>query len=117
MNRLNKFTTSEVKDFDSWPNKFTYTYVLLSQKTNQYYTGSTRNLKRRLNEHSQGKSKSTKNLRPLKLIYYEACLNELDARNREKYLKSGWGKRWLKNRLKKFTTSEVKDFDSWPNKS
>lgn len=36
------------------------------------------------------------------LIYYEACLNEQDARYREKYLKSGLGKRYLKNRLKSF---------------
>lgn len=45
---------------------------------------------------------STKLRRPLKLIYYEACLNQQDATRREKYLKSGNGKIYLKNRLRIF---------------
>ena len=45
---------------------------------------------------------STKGRVPFELIYYEACVNEQDARIREKYLKSGRGKRYLKNRLKRF---------------
>jgi len=71
-------------------------------KDKRFYTGSTRNLRKRLEEHNTGKVFSTKNRRPFELIYYEACLNEQDARNREKYLKSGMGKRYLKNRLKHF---------------
>ena len=47
---------------------------------------------------------STCNRRPLLLIYYEACLNEHDARLREKYLKTAWGKRYIKNRLKNYLT-------------
>jgi hypothetical protein len=43
-----------------------------------------------------------KNRGPFLLIYYEACLNEQDAKGRERYLKSGMGKRYLKNRLKRF---------------
>jgi putative endonuclease len=65
-----------------------------------FYTGSTNNLKRRLSEHNDGRVGSTVKRRPLRLINYEACVKESDARAREKYLKSGMGKRYIKNRLK-----------------
>jgi putative endonuclease len=55
-----------------------------------------------MEEHNTGKVMSTKYRRPFELIYYEACVNEQDARAREKYLKSGMGKRYIKNRLKSF---------------
>ena len=79
-----------------------YVYTLLSEKDGYFYTGSTCDLKRRFEEHKNGRVNSTKNRRPLKLIYYEACLNEDDARQRERYLKSGMGKKYLRNRLKKY---------------
>ena len=79
-----------------------YVYVLLSERDGKFYTGSTGNLKERLEEHKRGYARSTKNRRPFKLIYYEACLNEEDAMQREKYLKSGMGKKYLKNRLKHY---------------
>jgi len=79
-----------------------YTYVLQSQKDGKWYTGSTNDLRKRFNQHNKGKVSSTKNRGPFVLIYYEACLNEQDACFREKYLKSGMGKRYLKNRLKRF---------------
>lgn len=79
-----------------------YTYVIQSKKDKRFYTGSTNDLRKRLHEHNSGKVISTKNRCPFMLIYYEACLNEQDARCREKYLKSGMGKRYLKNRLKRF---------------
>jgi putative endonuclease len=79
-----------------------YVYILQSKRDSQWYTGSTKDLKKRFHNHSSGKVPSTKNRLPLTLIYYEACLDEQDARNREKYLKSGMGKRYLKNRLKHF---------------
>jgi len=79
-----------------------YTYVLRSKKDSQFYTGSTNDLRRRLTEHNSAKVSSTKNRGPFELIYYEACMNEQDARAREKYLKTGMGKRYLKNRLKCF---------------
>ncbi len=78
-----------------------YTYVLQNAAT-RWYTGSTNDLRKRLNEHNTKKSRYTQWRGPYKLIYYEACLNEGDARSREKYLKSGMGKRYLKNRLKRF---------------
>ena len=77
-----------------------FTYVLLSEKDNKFYIGYSNDLTKRLTEHHDGKVSSTVNRRPLKLIYYEACLNEFDAIKREKYFKSGYGRRFLKNRLK-----------------
>jgi len=79
-----------------------YVYTLLSKKTNGWYIGSTRDLRKRILRHNSGKNKSTKHGLPWKLIYYEASLNKNDARAREKYLKSGMGRRYLKNRLKFF---------------
>ena len=79
-----------------------YVYLLISEKDGNFYTGSTNDLKRRFEEHNSGRVNSTENRRPLKLIYYEACLNKTDARNREKYLKSGMGKKYLKNRLRSY---------------
>ena len=69
------------------------------------YTGFTYNLRKRFKEHNDGKSTYTKHRGPYKLIYYEACLDENDARQREKYLKSGTGKRFIKSRLKRFLSS------------
>lgn len=79
-----------------------YTYVLQSLKDLKWYTGSTGDLRKRFKEHSDGKVESTKGRGPFRLIYYEACLHDQDARAREKYLKSGPGKKYLKNRLKRF---------------
>ena len=76
-----------------------YVYVLYSSKDEKFYTGMTNDLKKRFDEHTKGYVRSTKHRRPLTLIYYEGCLNEADAARREKYLKSGMGKRYLKQRL------------------
>jgi putative endonuclease len=67
-----------------------YTYVLLSEKDNAFYIGVTKDLKRRFQQHQNGKVPSTTKRRPLKIIYYEACLNEIDARKREEYFKTGY---------------------------
>jgi putative endonuclease len=79
-----------------------YTYVIQSKKDKKWYTGCTRNLQKRFKEHNDNKVLSTRGRGPFELIYYEACINEQDAFGREKYLKSGPGKRYLKNRLKRF---------------
>ena len=81
---------------------FYYVYILRSKKNRKWYTGFTSDLRKRLNEHNSGVSIYTKGRGPFELIYYEASLNEQDARAREKYLKSAMGKRYLKNRLKRF---------------
>ena len=82
-------------------------YVLQSEKDGQWYTGSTSDLAKRLKEHNDGKVPATKNRRPFAVIYYEACLNKKDAFAREKYLKTGMGKRYIKNRLKHFFSSTL----------
>ncbi len=83
---------------------FYYTYVLLSLKDHKFYTGYTHNLTGRFEEHQKGKVASTKDRRPLKLIYYEACRNQQDATHREKYLKTYYGKMFIHNRLKSYLT-------------
>jgi len=82
-----------------------YAYVLQSSKDKKLYTGSTSDLKKRFTRHKKGLVKATKDRRPLKLVYYEACLSRRDAMRREMYLKTAWGKRYLKNRLKDFFRS------------
>jgi putative endonuclease len=79
-----------------------YTYVLKSKKNGTLYTGSTNDLRKRLKFHNEGRSTYTKKFKPYEVIYYEACLDDNDARSREKYLKTGMGKRYLKNRLRGF---------------
>lgn len=81
-----------------------FVYVLQSEKDKLFYVGYTNDLKERVKLHNNGKVPSTKNRQPLKLIYYEYCLNQQDATHREKYLKTSWGKRYIKNRLKNYLT-------------
>ena len=81
-----------------------YTYILQSEKDNNFYVGFTADLKQRFEQHQRGLVPSTKDRRPLKLIYYEACLNQSAATKREKYLKSYHGKMFLKKRLKSYLT-------------
>ncbi len=85
-----------------------YTYVLESLKDRNFYTGYTDNLQKRFKEHNAGLVMSTKSRRPLRLIYYEAYLNRWDAKRREKYLKTGMGKRDLKNRLRGYLEKSKK---------
>lgn len=79
-----------------------YTYILQSTKDKHLYTGCTEDLRKRFKEHNDNLVISTKSRGPFKLIYYEASLNKDDAFARERYLKSGMGKRYLRNRLKRF---------------
>lgn len=81
-----------------------YIYVLKSEKDGMLYTGFTNDLKERLKMHNEGKVSSTKNRKPLILVYFEGCLNQQDATHREKYLKTSWGKRYLKERMKNYLT-------------
>ena len=76
-----------------------YSYVLLSEKDGKFYIGSTGDSRERLQEHTKGRVRSTAYRRPLRLIYYEGCLSEDDACRRERYLKTGRGRRYLKQRL------------------
>lgn len=82
---------------------FFYVYVLLSLKDGERYVGYTSNLRQRLNEHKAGKSFHTKARLPFKLIYFEGCLSQEDAKRRENYLKTTQGRRFLGLRLKEFS--------------
>jgi len=73
-------------------------YDIQSGVDNRIYVGMTKDLDNRLKEHNQGKTKSTKGLRPWNLIYNESAETRIEARKREKYLKSGCGKEFLKNK-------------------
>ncbi len=77
-----------------------YVYILLSLKDKKFYTGFTTDLRNRLSQHARGEVISTKNRLPVKLIHYEYFINEEDARSREVFLKSGFGRKQLKNSLK-----------------
>ena len=81
-----------------------YTYILRCMKDMKFYVGYTKDLKLRFKQHNKGLVKSTKDRGPLKLIYYEACLNQEDATRREKYLKFYYGRMFLKKRLKSYLT-------------
>ena len=67
---------------------FFYVYILKSLKDGKLYIGYTNNLKSRIKEHEKGLNFSTKYRLPFKLIYFEGCLNEQDAKRRESYLKT-----------------------------
>ena len=79
-----------------------YVYILQSLKTKKFYVGYTSDLQKRFKEHNSGKSLATKPFRPYKLIFYETFLNRIDAKNREEYLKSGWGWKSIKIMLKNY---------------
>ena len=81
-----------------------YTYVLQSSKDSQFYVGFTKDLKLRFEQHKKGLVEATTGRRPLKPIYYEACLDQKDAVRREKYLKTYLGKLFLRKRLKSYLT-------------
>ena len=83
---------------------FYYIYVLLSEKDKKFYAGYTDNLRGRFEAHVKGQVPSTRERRPLRLIYSEACLNRKDVMKREKYLKTYHGKMFLRNRLKSYLT-------------
>ena len=76
-----------------------YTYVLKSKKDNKLYVGWTDDLKNRINKHKKGSVQATKDRLPIELIYYEACLNKESAIKREKQLKTGFGRAYLKRRI------------------
>ena len=76
-----------------------YVYVLRSLKDKYFYTGYTSNLENRVKEHNTGKVKSTRDRKPFELVYFEGSRNMNDALHREKYLKSTYGKRYIRNRL------------------
>ena len=75
-------------------------YVLYSFKFDRYYVGMTDNLDRRLFQHNNGMNTSTKSFIPWEVVHKEEYSSRLEARNREKYLKTAAGRRWRKNNIR-----------------
>ena len=82
--------------------KFFYVYVLYNRAKNFIYIGYSEDLKQRIKEHNDGRSKSTKGYTPLELIHYEAYVNMKDAKRREEYLKTNRGRATLMTMLKEY---------------
>ena len=76
-----------------------YVYALKSIKRKYIYVGLSENVERRLAEHQKGNNATTKPYRPFVLFYTETFETRQEARVREKYLKSGTGKEFLKSIL------------------
>lgn len=76
-----------------------FVYIIRSSLTGKNYTGLTSNIERRLKEHNEGKTRSTKHGKPWELVYKEELPSLLKARQREKYLKSGSGREYIKKLL------------------
>ena len=76
-----------------------YVYVLKSNKDGKLYYGHTENMDERLREHNRGEVRSTKSRIPFVLIYFESVNTIEEARKREKYFKSGFGRKYVKNKI------------------
>ena len=74
-----------------------YIYAIKSSKDSRIYVGQTTNVEKRLKQHNDGMTKSTKCYTPWQLLYSDSRVNRIEARKFEKYLKSGGGKKFLKN--------------------
>ena len=79
--------------------EFYYTYVLKSTKDKGFYIGWSKDLRSRVKKHNKGQVEATKNRRPFRLVYYEACLLKEGAIKREKSLKTGFGRSYLRRRI------------------
>jgi len=79
--------------------RFYYTYVLKSRKDGRFYIGWSEDLRWRVEQHNKGQVEATRERRPLELIYYEACLSREETIKREKSLKTGFGRKYLKRRI------------------
>ena len=86
-----------------------YVYALSSLVKKYIYVGMTKDIERRISEHNTGKNRSTKAYKPFSLIYKEEFLTRVDARKKEKYLKSGIGKEFLKSLNKPAAMAKLVD--------
>ena len=104
-NKIEDFYVAETFNSSNYyVSQMYYVYLLKSLKDESLYISYTSNLRKRLTEHNNGLSLYTKSKRPYKLMYYEAFMNRIDAKDRESYLKSGWGFRSIKKILKRSLT-------------
>ena len=79
-----------------------YTYAFYDKTRKIFYIGYTNDLKRRVAEHNCGKTQTTSRMDDKMLVYYEACISKEDAMEREKQLKTGFGRGYLKKRLRNY---------------
>ncbi|MBI2989609.1 MAG: GIY-YIG nuclease family protein [Candidatus Magasanikbacteria bacterium] len=80
-----------------------FVYVLENKVDKSWYIGFTKNLKRRLFDHLSGNGSRTTSIKPgWKLIYFECYVNKQDALGREKFLKGGSGRKYIKKQLKNY---------------
>ena len=86
------------------PVKTYFVYILRSLTNGKFYIGTTEDLYGCFARHNNGKNITTLDYRPYELIYYEASINYFDAKEREQYLRSNAGNKFLKKRLKRFLT-------------
>lgn len=84
-------------------------YILEDQSDKTWYTGFTTNLKKRFLKHIHGEVESTRKKQKLKLIYCELYLNKKDALGRERFLKSGAGKKFIRKQLTNYFKGEQKN--------
>jgi putative endonuclease len=78
-----------------------YIYILISEKSSKTYTGATDNLEKRLSEHNSGSNHFSRKYKPWKIFYTERFDNRIEALEREKYLKSHAGRKFIKTLFKK----------------
>jgi len=76
-----------------------FVYALSSLSKNYIYVGISKDVDRRFEEHNCGYERTTKPYRPFKIIMQETYPDRIAARKREKFLKSGEGKIYLKSLL------------------
>ncbi len=80
-----------------------YVYILECQQDKSWYIGYTSDLERRIKDHQSGYGcRTTSMKKDWKLIYYEAYLEKQDAIGREKFLKSGSGRKYLNKQLRNY---------------
>ncbi len=86
-----------------------YVYAIRSLAKNYIYVGMSNDFERRISEHNSGQNRSTKAYKPFVLIYKEEFVTRVDARKKEKYLKSGVGKEFLKSITKPAAMAKLVD--------
>ena len=84
-----------------------YVYVLYGKEQDKFYIGFTEDLEERLKEHNKGNCYTTKRLHNFELAYYEVCKSVKDARDRERQLKTGFGRQYLRKRLTNYLNDPI----------
>ena len=90
-----------------------FIYILLCSD-GSFYKGQTNNLERRIIEHNEGKVNWTSKKLPIEILHWEEFKTREEAVKREKYLKSGRGRDWIKNEYKNKTLKTmVRQAGAW----